>query len=30
MAMTYEMDKGWVTEIIGPTSSHWKRRAWAG
>ena len=30
MAMTYEMDSGWVAETLGPTSGHWKRRARVG
>ena len=30
MAMTYEMEMGWVAETLGPTSGHWKRRARAG
>ena len=30
MAMTYEMEMGWVVETLGPTSGHWKRRARAG
>ena len=24
MAMTYEMEMGWVAETLGPTSGHWK------
>nr|POF02384.1 uncharacterized protein CFP56_77292 [Quercus suber] len=27
MAMMYEMEMGWVSEKLGPTSGHWKRRA---
>ena len=30
MAMTYEMDAGWVAESLGPTSGHWKRKARVG
>ena len=30
MAMTYEMDSGWVAEPLGPSSGHWKRRARVG
>ena len=30
MAMTYEMEMGWVAETLGPTSGHWKRRARTG
>ena len=30
MAMTYEMEMGWVADTLGPTSGHWKRRARAG
>nr|POF18997.1 hypothetical protein CFP56_26429 [Quercus suber] len=30
MAMTYEMETGWVAETLGPSSGHWKRRAQAG
>ena len=30
MAMTYEMELGWVAETLGPTSGHWKRKARAG
>lgn len=30
MAMTYEMDMGWVVKKLGPTSGHWKKRARAG
>ena len=30
MAMTYEMELGWVTETLDPTSGHWKRRAHVG
>ena len=28
MAMTYEIEVGWVTDILGPNSGHWKRKAW--
>ena len=24
MAMTYEIEMGWVAETLGPTSGHWK------
>ena len=27
MAMTYDMESGGVTEVLGPTSGHWKRKA---
>lgn len=27
IAMTYDMELGWVTEALGPTSEHWKRKA---
>ena len=27
LAMTYNQEKGWVTEPLGPTSGHWKRLA---
>ena len=27
IAMTYDMELGWVTEALGPTSVHWKRKA---
>ena len=30
MAMTYELDSGWVAESLGPSSGHWKRRARVG
>ena len=30
MAMTYDMELGWVTEVLGPTSGHWKRKAREG
>ena len=30
MAMTYEIEMGWVAETLGPTSGHWKRRACVG
>ena len=30
MAMTYYMELGWVTEVLGPTSGHWKRKAREG
>ena len=30
MAMTYELDLGWVAESLGPSSGHWKRRARVG
>ena len=30
MAMTYDMELGWVTEVLGPTSRHWKRKAREG
>ena len=26
IAMTYDMDQGWVAEVLGPTSGHWKRK----
>lgn len=29
-AMTYDMESGWVAEVLGPTSGHWKRRAREG
>ena len=28
MAMTYEMEVGWVVDKLGPNSGHWKRKAW--
>ena len=28
--MTYDMDLGWVAEVLGPTSGHWKRKAREG
>ena len=30
MAMTYDMELGWVAEVLGPTSGHWKRKACEG
>jgi len=30
MAMTYDMELGWVAEALGPTSGHWKRKAHEG
>ena len=27
LAMTFNQEKGWVTEPLGPTSGHWKRLA---
>lgn len=27
VAMTYEVDVGWVVDKLGPNSGHWKRRA---
>lgn len=30
MAMTYDMELGWVVKTLGPTSGHWKRKAHAG
>ena len=27
VAMTYEVDVGWVADKLGPNSGHWKRRA---
>ena len=30
MAMTYEMEVGWVIDKLGPNSGHWKRKAWVG
>lgn len=30
MAMSYEMEVGWVADKLGPKSGHWKRKAWAG
>nr|POE82122.1 hypothetical protein CFP56_57258 [Quercus suber] len=30
MAMTYDMEVGWVAEVLGPTSGHWKRKAREG
>lgn len=30
MAMSYELDVGWVANKLGPNSGHWKRRAQAG
>ena len=30
MAMTYDMELGWVMEVLGPTSGHWKRKAREG
>ena len=27
VAMTYEVDVGWVADKLGPTSGHWKRSA---
>ena len=27
MAMTYDMELGWIVEVLGPTSGHWKRKA---
>ena len=30
MAMTCELEVGWVADKLGPTSGHWKRSAWAG
>ena len=30
IAMTYDMDLGWVAEALGPTSGHWKRKAREG
>ena len=26
IAMTYDMDQGWVAEVLGPASGHWKRK----
>ena len=26
IAMTYDMDQGWVAKVLGPTSGHWKRK----
>ena len=26
IAMTYDIDQGWVAEVLGPTSGHWKRK----
>ena len=26
MAMSYDMDQGWVAEALGPASGHWKRK----
>ena len=30
IAMTYDMDLGWVAEVLGPTSGHCKRKAREG
>nr|POF01907.1 hypothetical protein CFP56_41924 [Quercus suber] len=30
MAMTYDMELGWVAKTLAPTSGHWKRKAHAG
>lgn len=30
LAMTYDMELGWIAETLGPTSAHWKRKACAG
>ena len=30
IAMTYDMDQGWVAEVLGPTSGHWKRKTREG
>ena len=30
IAMTYDMDLGWVVEALGPTSGHWKGKARKG
>ena len=30
IAMTYDMELGWVAEALGPTSGHWKRKACEG
>nr|POE81555.1 hypothetical protein CFP56_18703 [Quercus suber] len=27
VAMSYEMDVGWIADKLGPNSGHWKRRA---
>ena len=30
IAMTYDMDQGWVAEVLGLTSGHWKRKTREG
>ena len=30
IAMTYDMDLGWVAKALGPTSEHWKRKTREG
>ena len=30
IAMTYDMELGWITKTLGPTSGHWKRKAREG
>ena len=30
IAMTYDMELGWIAEALGPTSGHWKRKAREG